>query len=454
MKNWSLWGSSDKSVAAERPVSSGEAGGEVALLRRNIEAISRSSSNLGAEAAEVRGILDDAGLAAQAQIATMQALAGEVRRINESQQAIESVTRESLDSVSAARSAVAAVGDEFPKVKETLHRVGELADDVTQIALQTRLLAFNAAVEAKHAGEAGLGFGVVADAVRDLATRVEASSKEIKQTLQALDARIAALALEIEIRGEDETKSSFQQALADIETGVGHITSAAHAAGEIAHAMTATVAEVGHGSQRLARSMELASDRSETFLRVGEGLMELLAGCGVETGDSRYIAAAQEAANQLGAILEQSLEDGAISEDDLFDERYRPIAGSDPQQFMLKNVALAERCFPEVQERMLSALEGVVFCVAVDRNGYIPMHNRAYSKPQGGDPVWNTANCRNRRIFKDRTGIAAAKNTKPFLLQTYRRDMGGGQFVILKEVSAPITAWGRHWGGLRLAYRF
>ena len=102
--------------------------------------------------------------------------------------------------------------------------------------------------------------------------------------------------------------------------------------------------------------MELASDRSETFLRVGEGLMELLAGCGVETGDSRYIAAAQEAANQISAILEQSLEDGAISEADLFDERYRPIAGSDPQQFMLKNVALAERCFPEVQERMLSAL--------------------------------------------------------------------------------------------------
>ena len=55
MKNWSLWGSSDKSVAAESPVSSGDPAGEVALLRRNIEAISRSSSNLGSEAAEVRG---------------------------------------------------------------------------------------------------------------------------------------------------------------------------------------------------------------------------------------------------------------------------------------------------------------------------------------------------------------------------------------------------------------
>ena len=71
-----------------------------------------------------------------------------------------------------------------------------------------------------------------------------------------------------------------------------------------------------------------------------------------------------------------------------------------------------------------------------------------------GDVVWSTANCRNRRIFNDRTGLAAARNVKPFLLQTYRRDMGGGQFVLLKEAAAPITVSGRHWGGFRLAYRF
>ena len=427
---------------------------EIALLRQNIETISRSTTELGCEAAEVRGILDDARLAAQAQTETMKGLAGEVSRINESQQAIEAVTRESLDGVGEARAAVAAVSAEFPKVKETLHRVGEVAGDVTQIALQTRLLAFNAAVEAKRAGEAGRGFGVVADAIRDLATRVETSSKEIKQTLQALDERIAALAVEIEARGGNESRSRFQQALADVEAGVGRIANVARAASETTHTMTGAVAEVGRGSKRLALSMEAAGERSETFLRVGEGLMELLANCGVETTDSRYIAAAQDAADRISAILEEALDEGAISEADLFDERYQPIPGTNPQQYMVKSVALAERSFPGVQERPLAMLDGVVFCIAVDRNGYIPMHNKSYSKPQRGDAVWNTANCRNRRIFNDRSGIASARNTKPFLLQTYRRDMGGGQFVLLKEASAPITVHGRHWGGMRLAYRF
>jgi methyl-accepting chemotaxis protein len=95
-----------------------------------------------------------------------------------------------------------------------------------------------------------------------------------------------------------------------------------------------------------------------------------------------------------------------------------------------------------------------VFCAAVDRNGYLPTHNRKFSQPQGVDPVWNAAHCRNRRIFNDRTGLAAGRNTHRFLLQTYRRDMGGGNFKLMKDLSAPIVVSGRHWGGLRLAYAF
>ena len=93
-------------------------------------------------------------------------------------------------------------------------------------------------------------------------------------------------------------------------------------------------------------------------------------------------------------------------------------------------------------------------CAAIDDQGYLPTHNRKFSEPQRpGDPAWNTANCRYRRIFNDRVGLAAGRNKQPFLLQTYRRDMGGGQFVLMKDISAPITVNGRHWGGLRLAIR-
>ena len=48
---------------------------------------------------------------------------------------------------------------------------------------------------------------------------------------------------------------------------------------------------------------------------------------------------------------------------------------------------------------------------------------------------------------------AGAANTKPFLLQTYRRDMGGGNFVLMKDLSSPIRVRGRHWGAFRMGFR-
>jgi hypothetical protein len=45
-----------------------------------------------------------------------------------------------------------------------------------------------------------------------------------------------------------------------------------------------------------------------------------------------------------------------------------------------------------------------------------------------------------------------ADNTKPFLLQTYRRDMGGGNFVLMKDLSSPIVVRGRQLG--RIPYGF
>jgi methyl-accepting chemotaxis protein len=95
----------------------------------------------------------------------------------------------------------------------------------------------------------------------------------------------------------------------------------------------------------------------------------------------------------------------------------------------------------------------MVFCAAVDRNGYLPVHNLKYSHPQRpDDPIWNVANCRNRRIFDDRAGLAAARNARPYLIQSYPRDMGNGAIVMMKEIDAPLRVLDKHWGGFRMAY--
>ncbi len=174
----------------------------------------------------------------------------------------------------------------------------------------------------------------------------------------------------------------------------------------------------------------------------------------VVADDGRFIAAATEAARRIEAAMESALSRGEITESALFDADYQPVPGSNPRQVTTGFVTLTDRLLPPIQEPLLGFDPRVVFCAAVDRNGYLPTHNNAWSQPQRpDDPAWNAAHSRNRRIFNDRAGLAAARNARPHLLQSYERDMGGGQRVPMKEADVPIRVRGRHWGALRLAFR-
>jgi methyl-accepting chemotaxis protein len=166
------------------------------------------------------------------------------------------------------------------------------------------------------------------------------------------------------------------------------------------------------------------------------------------------VAVAQDAAARTAQALERAVADGRLGAEALFDTAYRPIPGSDPAQYETAALEVLDDLLPPILEPLLISDNRMVFCIAVDRNGYVPVHNRRVSQAQRpGETAWNAANCRNRRIFDDRAGITAARATRPFTVQAYRRDMGGGTVVMMREVDAPIRVLGRHWGGFRTAYR-
>ena len=460
-----MWGFKRKGTAAtpaavsELTNSAQKTSSDVHVLAQKLQ---RDTDGLGHEAAELRGTLEDSSAVALQQEEGFTVLAGQLKDIGQAQHRIQDTSHQSLASVAQARQSVEHVGHEVSQVVDTLKHVASAARDITQVALQTRLVAFNASVEAKRAGEAGRGFSVVADAVKDLATQVEFTSKTIMSTVSQLDDRIQALSRELLSRDEATLSSdgraqrvTFHQALTQVETGVLHITEAADQSRGLSDGVNQQVSQMGAQIKRTHAALNTAMKRSEAVLGVSERLMELIAGSGVHTADTPYIELAQNVASQIAQVLEKALATGKVSVADLFDEQYRPIQGSQPPQHQTKFNAVTDASFPAIQEAALMALPEIVFCISADRNGYISTHNKKYCQPQrAGDVVWNTANSRWRRVFNDRTGLASARNQRPFLLQTYRRDMGGGNFVLLKEASAPIVVQGRHWGGLRLAYRF
>jgi methyl-accepting chemotaxis protein len=166
------------------------------------------------------------------------------------------------------------------------------------------------------------------------------------------------------------------------------------------------------------------------------------------------VARAMEAGSKITQLFEDAVARGTISAADLFDTDYAPIAGSNPPQFRTKYLDWADRVLPGLQDAVHAMDPSMAFCAAVDRNGYLPVHNKIYSHPQrSGDVAWNAANCRNRRIFDDPAGLAAARNTRAYLIQSYPRDMGNGVKIRMREIDVPIRVAGRHWGGLRTAYK-
>jgi len=170
--------------------------------------------------------------------------------------------------------------------------------------------------------------------------------------------------------------------------------------------------------------------------------------------DQPFISRTEEAAEMISKVFEEGLDQGQITEADLFDTNYVAVEGSNPPQHMTKYIPFLDRVLPDIQEPVLDFHDQVIFCAAVDMNGYLPTHNVIYNNPQKpDDPVWNAGNCRNRRIFSDRTGAAAGANTKPFLVQSYLRDMGGGSYVQMKDLVTPIMVKGRQWGNLRMGFK-
>ncbi len=358
------------------------------------------------------------------------------------------------------------IGDEIKSFSSALADVSRLAEAIGTIARQTNLLALNAAIEAARAGEAGKGFAVVAAEVRALSLQTSQTTSSIQATLEQLGARIDSLVAagegaRISAEGVKTTARDVQGSFKGVEDVMAQILDGASSLASTTEVVDRQCSEFA-GSIAIAASAILKSNDKlqDTSARVGEvvaiseRIIQATASAGTETPDTPYIRSAMAIAAEVSAVFETAVRSGRVDIASLFDRQYRPIKGTDPVQYMTQFTEFTDAVLPQIQEKVAAGDQRIAFCAAVDDNGYLPTHNRKFSQPQRpGDVDWNTANCRNRRIFNDRVGLAAGRNTQPFLLQTYRRDMGGGQFVLMKDISAPITVNGRHWGGLRLAIR-
>ncbi len=164
-------------------------------------------------------------------------------------------------------------------------------------------------------------------------------------------------------------------------------------------------------------------------------------------------ARAIKIAGQISAEFEQLVANGRITFDDLFDNNYVPIEGTNPVQYSTRFLNLLEQALPPIQNPFYDTCPNMTLCAAIDRNGYIPVHRPQHSQPQRpGEPRWNERHCRNRRMYDDPMRLTGARSTRPYTIQQFRHERDGA-IMLIRSVAAPIRVYGKHWGAIRTTYR-
>ena len=457
-----------------------------ALEQKVVAEVASRIGNLGVETADVAGNLDEVSSRVARQVEqfktlqhTAETMIDTNRDLDKSARAAQdaattagaqvdesrSVVTSAVQHISELTAAVSRIEERLQSFGSVLEQVAGVSGAIETIAKQTNLLALNATIEAARAGQAGRGFAVVANEVKSLADETRKATTRIATIVGDLNSQIGKLI--------DDSKSASQHAS---EAGQGAqqlqgVASRVHeefaSVGREIHTIAQMAAanlgycdsvmtELGEFSKNVdvsASNLKQADQRVQGLLKTCETLIEYVAESGVETPDTPLIDAVIKTAKRIESEFEAAIQRGEITADQFFDEKYREIPGTNPPQYMTDYVDLTDRLLPPIQDPIQKIDPRVVFCCAWAKGGYLPTHNPNYRQPPGKDPVWNAANCRNKRLFKDRAVQRVGANTKPFLLQTYRRDMGGGNFVLMKDLSAPIFIRGRHWGAFRMGFK-
>ena len=429
-----------------------------------VESVIRSSEKLRAEHTALQGTISDL----EQDQAKVSEASDEARLLSERAIARlgdgNALIRSSLSQINELLALVDTLTKHVTGFASAMDQVKRSSQHIDDIAETTNILALNATIEAMRAGEAGRAFAVVADEVKSLAGATRKATEEISGTIDTLESEARAVIGKIE--GGAKASSEAKNSVAKIEetiSGVSELVEEVDRQNDQIARATSTIS--GHVSKvqgvlsgfdsaaiENEQKLERAHDRMETLELTASEMFDSIVKSGLSPKDSAMVVSAQEHAARLAAAAEQAIDDGEITMEDLFDQDYRPVEGSNPPRFRTRFSDWADKHWRPIIDEMIARGGATKMCSPADMNGFLPTHVTDRSRQPTGDLAHDTKYCRNGRILFSPIDRKAKQSAAPYMMAVYRQEGDGSQYEVVRNIYVPLYIHGRRWGDSELAY--